>query len=475
MPSDGHKEVDFAVNKMDLVSYDQNTFTGICNDFFDMSGELGFDEVTPIALSALNGDNVTERSRKMVWFNGPTLMSKLETVEVDSGEKSSDFIFPVQSVNRPNSEFRGYDGEVVQGVVNVGDQCRIWPSGATTEVKRLWIGQQIVEKASSGLNITIELEHDVNISRGSVVSSISSPVQSADQFEADVVWLSHEHGYPGRTYLMKAGGQSVNATFLAIKYEIDINSGQQLGATKMTLNQVSRVQLNLQSPICFSDYLKCKKLGSFIFIDPLTKETVAAGMIRFALRRSTNIHPHHLEIDKHARRLLNGHTSKVYWFTGLSGSGKSTIANKFATHLHANGFRCYVLDGDNIRHGLNRDLGFSDADRIENIRRIAEVGKLLVDAGIVVLTAFISPFQAEREMARSLFDEGEFIEVFIDTPIEVCEERDVKGLYKKARVGDLPNFTGIDSPFETPVKPDVVLKTDSDNLNDNVMKLMGML
>jgi bifunctional enzyme CysN/CysC len=342
-------------------------------------------------------------------------------------------------------------------------------------VKHIWLAGAELKEAAPGLSVTLELEDEIGISRGDVISAASHPIESSDQFEADIVWMSHQAGYSGRTYSLKLAGQNVTTTLASLKYQVDVNTGQQLALTSLNLNEIARVTLNMQRPICFDDYGTTPQLGAFILIDNQTNETVAAGMIRFALRRATNIHRQQTDIDKKARRALSGHTSKVFWFTGLSGSGKSTIANEFANELHARGIRTYILDGDNIRHGLNKDLGFTDADRVENIRRIAEVAKLMVDAGNVVLTAFVSPFRAERDMARSVFEEDEFVEVFVDTPIEICEQRDVKGLYKKARAGEIPNFTGIGSPYEAPEHPEVTLKTEGNDFSGILTELMKRL
>jgi bifunctional enzyme CysN/CysC len=359
--------------------------------------------------------------------------------------------------------------------VKAGDKVRVSPSGATSNVKHIWLAGAELKEAAPGLSVTLELEDEIGISRGDVISAASHPVETSDQFEADIVWMSHRAGHSGRTYSLKLAGQNVTTTLASLKYQVDVNTGQKLASTSLDLNEIARVTLNTQRPICFDDYGTTPQLGAFILIDNQTNETVAAGMVRYALRRATNIHRQQTDIDKKARRALSGHTSKVFWFTGLSGSGKSTIANEFANELHARGVRTYILDGDNIRHGLNKDLGFTDADRVENIRRIAEVAKLMVDAGVVVLTAFISPFRAERDMTRSLFEEDEFVEVFVDTPIEICEKRDVKGLYKKARAGEIPNFTGIGSPYEAPENPEVTLKTEGNDFSGILTELMKRL
>ncbi len=471
----GIRQIILAVNKMDLVHYEQTIFESICADYNAFTADIRFDDITPIALSALKGENVTSQSGKMRWYRGPTLISKLETVDTTPFQSSDGFALPVQLVNRPTPDFRGFNGIVMRAPVKAGDKVRVSPSGATSSVKHIWLAGAELKEAVPGLSVTLELKDEIGISRGDVISAASHPIETSDQFEADIVWMSRQAGHSGRTYSLKLAGQNVTATLASLKYQVDVNTGQQLASTALNLNEIARVTLNTQRPICFDDYDTTPQLGAFILIDNQTNETIAGGMIRFALRRAKNIHRQQTDIDKNDRRTLNGHTSKTFWFTGLSGSGKSTIANEFANELHARGIRTYILDGDNIRHGLNKDLGFTDADRVENIRRIAEVAKLMVDAGIVVLTAFISPFRAERDMARSLFDEGEFVEVFVDTPMKICEQRDVKGLYKKARAGEIPNFTGIGSPYEGPENPEVTLKTEGNDFSDILTELMKRL
>ena len=471
----GIRQIILAVNKMDLVHYEKTIFESICADYNTFTTDMGFVDITPIALSALKGENVTCPSGKMRWYHGPTLISKLETIDTAPEETSVGFILPVQLVNRPNADFRGFNGMVVRAPAKIGDEVRVSPSGAASKVKHIWLAGAELKDAQPGLSVTIELENEIDISRGDIIASATYPVKTSDQFEADIIWMSRQTGHAGRAYSLKLAGQNVTAVLASLKYQIDVNTGQKLASTALNLNEIARVTLNTQRPICFDDYGTTPQLGAFILIDNHTNETVAAGMIQFALRRATNIHQQHTDIDKKARRALSGHTSKVFWFTGLSGSGKSTIANKFANELHARGIRTYILDGDNVRHGLNKDLGFTDTDRVENIRRITEVAKLMVDAGIVVLTAFISPFRAERDMARSLFEEDEFVEVFVDTPIEICEQRDVKGLYKKARSGEIPNFTGIGSPYEPPQTPDITVHTDNSEFSDMMTLLLTKL
>ena len=470
----GIRQIILAVNKMDLVDYNAEVFDQIVTEYGAFAKPLQFADITAIPISALKGDYINSRSKAMPWFKGPTLISKLETVPNRLEPETGGFAMPVQLVIRPDSNFRGYSGIVLRQPVSSGEAVRISPSGVSTSVKNIWLAGTKLEKASPGLSVTLELSDEVDISRGEVIASRDHPVEVADQFEVDLVWMSDAEGIAGRSYLMKMGGQVVSTSVLSIKHKLDINTGNNLAARKLKLNDIARVTINCQKPVCFDAYHTTPELGAFILIDPVSNQTIAAGMIRFALRRAANIHRQHLDIDKSARRALNGHSSKVFWFTGLSGSGKSTIANAFASHLHTQGIRTYLLDGDNIRHGLNKDLGFSDTDRVENIRRIAEVARLMVDAGLVVLTAFISPFRSERDTARELFDEGEFAEIFVDTPIEICEKRDAKGLYKKARAGEIPNFTGIGSAYEPPLSPELILDHEWD-MDEMVKKLNAML
>ena len=470
----GIRQIILAVNKMDLVDYNAEVFDQIVTEYGVFAKPLQFADITAIPISALKGDYINSRSKAMPWFKGPTLISKLETVPNRLEPETGGFAMPVQLVIRPDSNFRGYSGIVLRQPLSSGEAVRISPSGVSTSVKNIWLAGTKLEKASPGLSVTLELSDEVDISRGEVIASRDHPVEVADQFEVDLVWMSDAEGIAGRSYLMKMGGQVVSTSVLSIKHKLDIITGNNLAARKLELNDIARVTINCQKPVCFDAYHTTPELGAFILIDPVSNQTIAAGMIHFALRRAANIHRQHLDIDKSARRALNGHSSKVFWFTGLSGSGKSTIANAFASHLHSQGIRTYLLDGDNIRHGLNKDLGFSDTDRVENIRRIAEVARLMVDAGLVVLTAFISPFRSERDTARELFDEGEFAEIFVDTPIEICEKRDAKGLYKKARAGELPNFTGIGSAYEPPLSPELILDHEWD-MDEMVKKLNAML
>jgi bifunctional enzyme CysN/CysC len=471
----GIKNVVIAINKMDLVGYSEETFNRILDDYTHFASQLRFNEVTAIPMSALKGDNIIERSSQMHWYQGPTLLRFLETVDPRVTRINKPLRFPVQWVNRPNLNFRGFSGTVESGVVEVGQLIRVLPSGAMAKIKDIILFEDYLDKAEAGQAITLTLDNEIDASRGDVIVASDAPCEVADQFTIDCVWMDQAPGYIGRVFWLKLGTTQVNAHITDIKHKININTFEHLSATQMELNDLSVVTIKTDRPIAFERYQDCAPMGALILIDHMSNQTVAAGMIKFALRRSTNVHRQQLEIDKIARRKLNGHTSRVLWFTGLSGSGKSTIANALEKELHTQGIRTYILDGDNIRHGLNSDLGFKDADRVENIRRISEVAKLMVEAGVVVMAAFISPFRAEREMIRNLFEDGEFIEIYVDTPLEVAETRDPKGLYKKARLGEIPNFTGIGSSYETPISPDIILNTETTQLEEIVELLIKQI
>ena len=457
----GIKQVVLAINKMDLVDYQQSTFEEIHADFEVFAKQLKFDTITPIPMSALKGDNVVSRSAHMTWFHGPTLMAMLETTPIPSLAHDHGLRFPVQWVNRPHLDFRGFAGTLAAGTVQPGDEVRVLPSGATAKVEDIILFEQKLEQAQCGQAVTLTLDKEIDASRGDMIVSAKDPCEVSDQFEVELVWMADEQGYLGRSYGMQIGTNWVNAQITEIKYKTNINTMEQNPARTLTLNDIVVAKVSLDKPVAFEAYQQCRPLGAFILVDRFSNATVGAGMIDFALRRAANVHRQSVNIDKSARNRLNGHAGKVLWFTGLSGSGKSTVANIVEQKLHQKGIRTYLLDGDNLRHGLNKDLGFTEADRIENIRRITEVAHLMVDAGIVVLTAFISPFRAERRSARARFAEGEFIEVFMDTPLEVAEKRDVKGLYQKARRGEIPNFTGIDSPYEEPLEAEFKLSTEA--------------
>ncbi len=472
----GIKEIVLAVNKMDLVGYRREVFEKIVEDYGAFAAQLGITKFTAIPMSALEGDNITSRSIHTGWYTGPTLMGYLETVSVNADAAATQPLrFPVQWVNRPNLDFRGFTGTVASGTVKKGDPIRVMPSGKETKVKDIVFYKDSLKEATAGQAITITLEDEVDVSRGDVLCDPKAPTTVADQFEAKLVWMVDEPMYPGRSFWLKCGAKTVNATVTKIKHQVNVNTLEKLAAEKLTLNAVATCNISTDAPLVFDPYAENKTTGGFILIDRLTNNTVAAGMIGFALRRAKNVTPHAFAINKEARAAAKNQTPKVFWFTGLSGSGKSTIANLFEQKLHAMGKHTYILDGDNVRHGLNRDLGFTETDRVENIRRVAEVAKLMVDAGLIVLVTFISPFRADRAMARSFFQEGEFIEVFVDTPFEVAEQRDPKGLYAKARRGEIKNFTGIDSPYEPPTDPEIYLDTNGRQADQTVGELRNAI
>jgi len=471
----GIRHVVLAVNKMDLVDYDKDRFDEIVADYQKFAEDLEFETISAIPLSALKGDNVIERSARTHWYRGPTLLGYLETVVVSQDDEFRPFRFPVQWVNRPHAEFRGFSGSVVSGSISVADEIRVLPSGEVAKVESIVLYHDSLDQAVTGQAVTITLDREVDVSRGDVIVAADSPSEVSDQFDASLVWMDQEQGYVGRSYWLMLGTTRVSASISDIKFSYNINTMEQLSSRALKLNDIGRVTLSFDKATPFETYKNCKGLGSFVLIDRYTHATVGAGMINYALRRAKNIHHHAHAVDKAARAELNGNKGKVLWFTGLSGSGKSTVANEVEKALFARGIRTFTLDGDNIRHGLNQDLGFTDADRVENIRRIAEVAKLMVEAGLVVLTAFISPFRSERDMARALFDEDEFIEIFLDVPLETAEQRDPKGLYKKARRGEIPNFTGIDSPYEPPMDPELVLATGDLSLDECVEHVVKMV
>ncbi|MEX3966502.1 sulfate adenylyltransferase subunit CysN [Paraburkholderia sp. EG286B] len=456
----GIRNVVLAVNKMDLVDYSRKRFDEISCEYCDFAEKIGIRGVTAIPISGVNGDNIIGKSGKTAWYDGPSLMHHLETVEIDEARlQAQPFRLPVQWVNRPNLDFRGFAGTIASGAVRKGDRVQIQPSGRESTVARIVTADGELDVAYAEQSVTLVLADEVDVSRGDLISTVDSPAQVADQFEATLVWMSDEPMLRGRSYLLKLSTRTVTATVMPLKYKVNVNTLEHVAGETLTLNEIGVAEIELDRTIAFDPYEHNRETGGFIVIDRMTNNTVGAGMLRFALRRASNIHWQALEVDKRARRVLNGHQSGVVWLTGLSGAGKSTIANLLEKRLHAMGKRTYLLDGDNVRHGLNKDLGFTAEDRVENIRRVAEVAKLMADAGVIVITAFISPFRSERGLARDLMEDGEFIEVFIDTPLEVAEQRDPKGLYKKARRGELKNFTGIDSPYERPQNPEMRIDT----------------
>ncbi len=471
----GIEHVVLAVNKMDLVDYSESRFNHICEEYEALLEHLTFKSVTPIPLSALKGDNVINRSYTMDWYKGPNLLEFLEKVDIRDGLNQHAFRFPVQWVNRPNSAFRGYSGTVLAGDVKPGDSVQALPSGKLAKIDQIVLSTKKLDRAVTNQAVTITLDREIDLSRGDLIVSAEAPCEVSDQFEADLVWMDNEPGYIGRRYVFQLGTTQANASLSDIRFKYDINTFKQLPVRDLALNEIVKVHLNLDAEIPYETYTVCRSLGAFVLIDRFSNATVAAGMIRFALRRSSNLHRQALSVDRPAREKLAGHKGRVAWLTGLSGSGKSTIANAAEQILHKQGYRTYILDGDNVRLGLSKDLGFTVADRVENIRRIAEVSKLMMDAGIIVITAFISPFRAERDLAKSLFEEGDFIEIFINTPLAVAEKRDHKGLYKKARSGQLPNFTGISSDYEAPVSADLVIQTEGRTTEQNAKQLVDAI
>ncbi len=463
----GIRQVVLAVNKLDLVDYSEDVFGRIEADYRSFALQIGLADadIVCIPISALRGDNLIARSDETPWYHGPALLEYLEAVPVAGGVPAGGapaggaFRMPVQWVNRPSLDFRGFSGTVVGGAVQVGDRVRVVCGGKTTTVSRIVTMDGDLPVAGMDASVTLVLADEIDVSRGDVLAAADAPPGVADQFQAHIVWMAEDEMLPGRPYLLKCGTRTVSATLAAPRFAVNVNTLEHVAARTLELNEIGVCNLALSVPIPFDPYAESRDMGGFILIDRMTNDTVAAGMIDFALRRSSNIHWQALEVGREAHIALKGHRAGVVWFTGLSGGGKSTIANLLEKRLHSMGIHTMLLDGDNVRHGLNRDLGFTDADRVENIRRVAEVARLMTDAGLVVLVSFISPFRAERELARSRIEPGEFIEVFVDTPVEVAEARDPKGLYRKARAGQLPHFTGIDSPYEPPEAPEVRVDT----------------
>ena len=473
----GIRHVVLAVNKMDLVDYDQDVYDAIVCGYQALAAQLGIGQVTCIPLSALHGDNLSLQSQAMPWYRGPSLLEHLETLDISAQDTRDALRLPVQYVSRPHQNFRGFAGTIAAGITRPGDEVVALPSGRRSRVAKVFVGDREAQVARTGQAVTLTLADEIDISRGDVIAAAGDPPQVADQFAAHLLWMDDAALLPGRPYWLKIGARTVAATVSEIKHRIDVNTQEHLAAKRLELNEVAYVNLSLDESIAFAPYAENRALGGFILIDRHSNNTVAAGTLDFALRRAGNVHWQHLEVDKAARARIKGQSPRVLWFTGLSGAGKSTIANLVDKRLHALGYHTYLLDGDNVRHGLNRDLGFTDEDRVENIRRVAEVARLMADAGLIVLVSFISPFRAERQMARARFEEGEFLEIFVDVPLQVAEQRDAKGLYRKARAGEIPNFTGIDSPYEVPEHAELHLHAgieSPDQLAAQVLKQLGL-
>ncbi len=471
----GVRHIVLAVNKMDLVGYEQARFDEIVAEYMALADKLGFESISPVPMSALNGDNVIGRSERMPWYSGPPLLAQLEALDGSEADVATAFRMPVQWVNRPNLDFRGFSGQVSSGQIAVGDEIVVAKSGRTTRVKTISTADGPLPSASAGDAVTLVLEDEVDISRGDVLAKPDDRPELSSQFVANILWMNEEKLAPGRSYLMKVGAQIVQASVKAIKHRVDVNTMEKTPANELALNEIGLCELTSNQPIVFDPYDAIPEGGAFILVDRYSNQTVAAGMISHSLSRATNVHKHAMDVTQDDRSRAYGHKPAILWFTGLSGSGKSTIANLVERRLAQMGAHTYSLDGDNVRQGLNKDLGFSDADRVENIRRVGEVAKLFVDAGTIVTASFISPFKSERDLVRSLVKPGEYIEIFVDTPITVCAQRDPKGLYKKAMAGEIKNFTGIDSPYEPPESPELILETTNEPPEVSVDRVINYL
>jgi bifunctional enzyme CysN/CysC len=447
-----------AINKMDLVNYSKDVFDRILGDYSAFAASLDIEKIVPIPISALAGDNITERSGNTSWYRGPTLMGHLETVELSTAANTAPFRMPVQWVNRPNLDFRGFSGIVTAGTVHPGDLVKIMPSAKQSRVARVMIDSNL-PYATAGQSITLTLEDEIDCSRGDVICGAESPAEVSDQFETTLIWMNDAPMLPGRPYLLKIGTRTVQASVTTLKHKVNVNTLEQIPGKELELNEIGVCNISLDQAVAFDSYAENRDTGGFILIDRISNETVGAGLINFALRRAQNIHWQAVDVSRTSRAEQKSQRACVLWFTGLSGAGKSTVANLVEKRLYALGKHTTMLDGDNVRHGLNRDLGFTDTDRVENIRRVAEVARLMADAGLIVLVSFISPFRSERQMARDLLPDSEFLEVFVDAPLSVVEKRDPKGLYKKARRGEIKHFTGIDSPYEAPENPELRIDT----------------
>ncbi len=472
----GVKHVVVAINKMDLNDFDQSVFNDIEVDFREFAKYLGFSEISCIPMSALDGDNVTIRSEKSGWYKGPTLLEYLEEADVDTATLDAPFRLPVQWVNRPNLDFRGFSGTVASGTIEVGDEIIVIPSGKRSKVKEIVTFNGNLDIAREDMAVTLTLNDEIDISRGDIICKTNHPAEQADQFQAHILWMSEKEMFPGRQYLLKTTNKTVPASISNLKHRVDINDFSEVAAKTLSLNEVAVTTLSLTAPIAFDPYSENRNTGNFILIDRQTNETVGVGMFDFALRRASNVVWQDLDVSKTARAEQKNQKPALLWFTGLSGSGKSTIANLVEKRLLDLGRHTYTLDGDNVRHGLNRDLGFTKEDRVENIRRIGEVARLMVDAGLITMASFISPYRAERQMARGLLEDGEFIEIFVNTPLDVAEKRDVKGLYAKARAGEIKNFTGIDSEYQAPQNPEIevdTVKMSADEAAEMIVKYLS--
>lgn len=469
----GIKNVILAVNKMDLIDYDKKKYTSIIDEYKNFAQKLNFKNIYDVPVSALKGDNVLKSTKNLSWFKGPSLISLLETIKIEDIE--NEFVMPIQNVIRPDLDYRAFCGRVLSGSIKVGQSIRSLPSGKTAKIKSINLGNRVLNEAISNQSVSIRLDAEIDISRGDVFCKKDAPVETSNIFDVNLAWLSETKAFKGRRYIAKIGTQKISCQITDIKYKFDINTLEHQPVKTLGLNDICNATITLNREVPFTKFHSDQSLGKLILIDPTSNQTVGAAMINHSMRRSANIHRHDLNITRNLREELNGNSSKLLWLTGISGSGKSTIANALEKNLYAQGIRTYILDGDNIRHGLNNDLGFSDADRVENIRRVAEVSKLMLDAGIFVISSFISPFSLDRKMARDLVSDGDFIEIFVDTPIHVAERRDPKGLYKKARAGKIPNFTGINSPYEKPEDPELHLFTENKTVEESVSKILEYL
>ena len=471
----GIRRIVLAINKMDLVDYSQQLYGEVEHAYREFAARIGLTDIVAIPVSALRGDNVIERGAGMPWYQGPTLLAHLETVPIPDQIDAQSFRMPVQWVNRPNQDFRGFAGLIVGGAVRPGDTLRVLPSGFTSRVARIVTADGDLPQAVAGQSVTLTMEEEIDISRGDLLAAAAAPAGVSDKFEATIVWMSDEPMLPGRPYLLKCGTRTVTAAVAQLRYKVNVNTLEELAARQLELNEIGLVNLNLDQPLGFDPYTRNRDTGGFILIDRINNSTVGAGMLQAALRPAQNVHWQALDVDRGNRSVLKNQKACVLWFTGLSGAGKSTIANLVEKKLFGMGRHTYLLDGDNIRHGLNRDLGFTDADRVENIRRVGEVARLMTDAGLIVLVSFISPFRSERQLARSLLGTGEFFEIYVDTPLAVAEARDPKGLYQKARAGKIRNFTGIDSPYEPPENPEIHIETGRVSAEQAAEQVIGQL